>query len=52
MKHLLNLVGIAGFIALNYGIYQQFGEPITLMFGGSAVLLFSIRALQVIASKE
>lgn len=51
MKHLLNIIGLAGFAGLNYGIYQHFGEATTWMFAGSGLLLFSMRALQVMNSK-
>ncbi len=51
MKHLLNIIGLAGFAGLNYGIYQQFGESNTWIFAGSSLLLYSMRALQVINSK-
>ncbi len=45
---LLNVIGLLAFTSVVAGVFLQFGLAITLMLGGGAVLVFSIRALSLV----
>tara|TARA_R110000824_G_scaffold167958_3_gene345027 strand:+ start:802 stop:984 length:183 start_codon:yes stop_codon:yes gene_type:complete len=47
---LLDTLGLAGFGALNYGLYLRFGLADALIYGGSLLLLLALLAAR--ASKR
>ena len=43
MKQLaVDVVGLTGFTSITFGIYLHFGESATLIFSGSALVLWAI----------
>ncbi|KJD20525.1 membrane protein [Vreelandella aquamarina] len=43
-QFLLDTLGLAGFGALNYGLYLRFGLADALIYGGSLLLLLALAA--------
>ena len=43
-QFLLDTLGIAGFGALNYGLYLRFGLADAMIYGGSLLLLLALLA--------
>lgn len=43
-QHLIDLLGLTGFSGLMAGLYLQFGLSVTLMAGGSMLLVFALLA--------
>ncbi|MGO2009243.1 hypothetical protein [Vreelandella alkaliphila] len=43
-QFLLDTLGLAGFGALNYGLYLRFGLADALIYGGSLLLLLALLA--------
>lgn len=43
-QNLIDLLGLTGFSGLMAGLYLQFGMSVTLIAGGSMLLVFSLLA--------
>lgn len=47
-QFLLDTLGLAGFGALNYGLYLRFGLADALIYGGSLLLLLALLAARAV----